>query len=142
MHRNTAEVDAETIDSILRAMYEVLSGPSGRARDWGRFRSLFIDSARLMPIVSDGGRVSIRNLSVEDYIRRVEAIFETEDFWERETNRKTERIGNFAHVLSAYESLRNPEGPAFEHGANSMQLFYDGKRWWIVSSIWNTSRKK
>jgi len=43
-------------------------------------------------------------------------------------------------VLSSYESLRDPNGPAFEHGANSMQLFFDDSRWWIISVMWNTSR--
>ncbi len=140
MHRNTAEADVETIDSILRTMYELLSGPAGAARDWARFRSLFIEGARLMPIVSEVGKAVIRVLTVEEYIQRVEAIFEKENFWERETERKAEQIGNFAHVLSAYESLRSPEGPPFEHGVNSIQIFYDGKRWWVVSSMWNTSR--
>jgi hypothetical protein len=37
-------------------------------------------------------------------------------------------------------SLRSPEGEPFESGANSIQLFYDGARWWIVSVMWNTAR--
>ena len=142
MHRNTPEADVETVDSILRTMYELLSGPAGAARDWARFRSLFIENARLMPIVSEAGKAIIRVLTVEEYIQRVDEIFAKENFWERETDRKAEQIGNYAHVLSAYESLRSPGGPPFERGANSIQLFYDGSRWWVVSSMWNTSRNK
>ena len=142
MHGHIQEADAETVDSILSAVYAVLSGPAGTVRDWARFRSLFVDDARLMPIVSSPAHAFIRVLTVEEYIQRVEPIFATEDFWEREIDRKTEQVGNFAHVLSAYESLRSPDGPPFECGVNSMQLFYDKKRWWIVSSMWNTSRKQ
>ncbi len=79
-------------------------------------------------------------LSVDDYIRRVEPIFAVEDFWERETSRQTETFGHLAHVLSFYESLRSPDGAAFQQDANSLQLANDGSRWWIVSVMWNTPR--
>jgi hypothetical protein len=100
---------------------------------------LFVEGARLMPVVG-GDKPHVRQLTLDDYIRRVEPIFAVENFWERETSRQTEILGRVAHVLSRYESLRDPNGPPFEHGANSMQLFYDDSRWWIVSVMWNTSR--
>jgi hypothetical protein len=135
------ESDVSTLDGILHALYEVLSGLAGKSRDWDRYRSLFVEGARMMPVVAAGvEKPHARQLTVEDYIRRVEPIFAVEDFWERETSRQTEIIGRIAHVLSRYESLRDPNGPPFEHGANSMQLFYDDSRWWVVSIMWNTSR--
>jgi hypothetical protein len=135
------ESDVSTLDAILHASYEVLSGPSGQARDWERYRTLFLEGARLMPVVA-AEKPHVRQLTLEDYIRRVEPIFAVEDFWERETSRKTETFGRVAHVLSEYESLREPEGEPFERGANSMQLFFDDTRWWIVSVMWNTSRSQ
>ena len=135
------ESDVRTLDGLIHALYEVLSGPAGQPRDWERYRTLFIEGARLMPVVAAaGGKPHVRQLTVEDYIRRVEPIFAVEDFWERETDRQTEVFGRVAHVLSAYESLRRPDAPPFEQGANSMQLFYDDSRWWVVSIMWNTSR--
>lgn len=128
-----------TLDGILRAMYEVISGRAGQARDWARFRSLYLPEARLMPVVG-GGQPHVRVLSPEDYIRRVEPIFAREDFWERETGREVATFGRVAHVLSHYESLRDPNGPPFETGTNSVQLFFDDARWWVVSVLWNTSR--
>lgn len=134
--------DVSTLDGILHASYDVLSGPAGKPRDWERYRTLFIDGARLLVVVAVAGeKPHVRQLSVEDYIRRVEPIFAVENFWERETSRQTEIVGRVAHVLSRYESLRDPNGAAFEHGANSMQLFYDDSRWWVVSVMWNTSRR-
>jgi hypothetical protein len=133
--------DVSTLDGILHASYEVLSGPAGQPRDWERYRSLFMEGARLIVVVAVAGeKPRARLLTVEDYIRRVEPIFAVEDFWEREISRQTEIIGRLAHVLSAYESLRDPNGPPFERGANSMQLFYDDSRWWVASIMWNTSR--
>ena len=133
--------DVSSLDGILNALYEVLSGPAGQPRDWERYRSLFIEGARAIVVVAVAGeKPHARQLTVEDYIRRVEPIFAVENFWERETSRQIEIVGRVAHVLSKYESLRDPKEPAFEHGANSMQLFYDDSRWWVVSVMWNTSR--
>jgi hypothetical protein len=139
--KTALESDVSTLDGIIYALYEVLSGPAGQPRNWERYRTLFVDGARLMPVVAvAGGKPHVRQLRVEDYISRVEPIFAVENFWERETSRQTEIIGRIAHVLSRYESLRDPHGPPFEHGVNSMQLFYDDSRWWVISVMWNTSR--
>jgi len=138
---NARQSDVATLDAILHAFYETVSGPCGQPRDWDRFRSLLLPGARLMPIVSIPGEKSgLRFLSAEDFIRRVEPIFATEDFWERESSRQTETFGRFAHVLSFYDSLRSPDGLPFERSANSIQLLNDGLRWWIVNVMWNTSR--
>jgi hypothetical protein len=44
--------DVKSIDSILTALYAVISGPAGD-RDWNRFRSLFAKNARLTPVTND-----------------------------------------------------------------------------------------
>jgi len=128
-----------TIDAIIHLSYSLISGPAGQPRDWERFRSLYLPGARLMPVIG-GAQPHVRVLSPEDYIRRVEPIFAVESFYERETSREQQVIGRFAHVLSHYESLRDLNSEPFEHGTNSMQLFFDDKRWWFVSVMWNTPR--
>jgi len=128
-----------TLSSIINLGYALLSGPAGQPRDWERFRSLYLLGARLMPVVG-GDRPHVRVLTVEDYIRRVEPIFAVESFYEHETSREEQVIGRFAHVLSHYQSLRDPNAEPFERGTNSMQLFFDDTRWWFVSTMWNTSR--
>ena len=44
--------DVASIDAIMRAVYEVISGPAGQKRDWNRMRSLFTakpdDAARAL----------------------------------------------------------------------------------------------
>jgi len=139
----TDPADVSSIDAIIHAMYEVISGPAGQAREWERFRSLYYPGARLVPIVSlEDHAAQARVLSPEEYIRRVEPIFAKEDFWERETRRECQTFGRMAHVLSFYESLRDPGGPPFESGVNSVQLVNDGSRWWILSVVWNTARSQ
>ena len=133
--------DVATIDAILHALYEVNSGPAGQPRDWDRLRSLFLPDARIIPVVSTPGEPArARLLTIEDFIRRVEPIFATENFWERESTRETKTYGQIAHVLSSYDYLRDPTAAPFGQGANSIQLFNDNSRWWIVSIMWNTSR--
>jgi hypothetical protein len=137
----TSTVDVNSVEAIIHASYDVISGPAGQPRDWERFRSLYVAGARLMPVIS-GAEPRVRLLTPDEYVRRVEPIFAKESFWERETSRQVEIIGRIAHVLSHYESLRDPSGPPFEHGTNSIQLFKDDSRWWIVSVMWNTARSE
>ena len=133
--------DLSTLSSIIDLSYALLSGPAAHRRDWDRFRQLYIPGARLMPVVG-GDHPHVRVLSVDDYIQRVEPIFAVEDFYEREVTREEHVTGRIAHVLSHYESLRDPNGLPFESGTNSMQLFFDDTRWWFVSTMWNTSRDR
>ncbi len=135
--------DVATINSIVAALYDVISGPAGK-RDWNRFRPLFISGARLIPTGSHPtGEVSSRVLTVEDYVQRAGPRLETEGFFEREVSRRLERFGNIAHVFSTYESRHAKEdAKPFQRGINSIQLMNDGKRWWIVTIFWQGEDEK
>jgi hypothetical protein len=133
--------DVASIDAIITAAYEVISGSAGKKRDWGRERSLFLSDARLIPTAVEAGRndgdLAPQMLDVENYIARVEPLIEKKGFYEKEIARRVEQFGQIAHVWSTYESrydLRDPE--PFMRGINSIQLFNDGKRWWIISIYW------
>jgi hypothetical protein len=133
--------DVASIDAIINAAYEVISGPAGKKRDWERERSLFISGARLIPTAKDAGRNDVDLtplvLDVDGYIARVEPLFEKDGFYEKEIERRTEQFGQIAHVWSTYESRRTPDDPEpFMRGINSIQLFHDGTRWWIISVYW------
>ena len=41
--------DVASPEAIVAALYQVISGDAGVARDWDRFRPLFHPTARLMP---------------------------------------------------------------------------------------------
>ena len=132
--------DVESIDAIIAAAYEVISGPAGQKRDWNRERSLFYPGARIIPTASVPGRNDVdlepQMLDVEAYIKRVEPLLDA-GFYETEIARRTEQFGRMAHVWSTYESRHHPRDPApFMRGINSFQLFYDGDRWWILSVYW------
>ena len=130
--------DVASIDSIVAALYDVISGPAGKKRDWDRMRSLFIPGARLIPTgARPTGEYGSRVLSVEDYIQRSSPLLEKEGFFEKEVSRQTDAFGQIAHVFSTYESKHTAEdAKPFARGINSIQLMNDGKRWWIVTIFW------
>lgn len=132
--------DVESIDAFLAALYGVISGPPG-ARDWDRFRSLFIPEARLIAAFKKpDGVISYRALTVEGYIEGGKKYFQEKGFYEREVSRATEQFGSVTHVFSTYESRESPDAKPFARGINSIQLFYDGKRWWGVTIFWDSER--
>jgi hypothetical protein len=133
--------DVATIDSIITAAYDGISGPAGKKRDWDRERSLYLPGAHLIPTTMEAGTEEIdpmpQILDIEGYIARVEPFFEKSGFYEKEIARDTEQFGQIAHVWSTYESRHNENDPEpFMRGINSIQLFNDGERWWIVSIYW------
>jgi hypothetical protein len=139
--------DVDSIDGIIAATYDVISGPAGKKRDWERERSLFHSDARLIPTATVPGRNDVDLaplvLDVEGYIARVEPLFEKEGFYEKEVARRVEQFGQIAHVWSTYESRRDPKDPKpFMRGINSIQLFNDDKRWWILSIYWQHESPK
>lgn len=130
--------DVSSIDAIIAAVYDVISGPAGKKRNWDRMRSLFFPGARLIPTgPRQTGGYNSRVLTVDDYIARAEPLFEKDSFFEKEAARKAEMFGQIAHVFSTYESRRAPEdAKPFQRGINSIQLMNDGSRWWVVTIFW------
>ncbi len=128
--------DVATIDGMVKAYYEVVSGPKGQPRDWARDRTLYIKDVRFVPIdVEKDGRITPRIVDHQAFAES-SASLEKEGFFEYEIHRVTERFGPIAHVWSTYESKRTPDGPVIQRGINSIELFWGGKRWWIANAIW------
>ncbi|MGE0554199.1 MAG: hypothetical protein AB7R55_12285 [Gemmatimonadales bacterium] len=130
--------DVGSIDGIMAAVYDVISGPKGEKRNWDRWRSLFVGGARLIPTGKDQqGNSRLRVMTPEDFITSSGASMEENGFFEVEIGRVTERYGNVVQAFSSYESRRTlQDEKPFARGVNSFQLFYDGARWWVVSIFW------
>lgn len=130
--------DVASVDSIIAALYEVISGPAGAARDWDRFRSLLLPEARLIPLFRNQEGV-IGNVvwDAATYIERAGAQLEERGFFEVEVDRTTERYGNLVHAFSTYESRWKEDDPEpFQRGINSIQLLHKEDRWWIANIAW------
>ena len=131
--------DVSSIDAIMKAVYDVISGEAGKKRDWDRFRTLFHKDARMIPTGKNPqtGVVGARAFTPEEYIARSAPFMEKEGFFEREIARKTDVYGNVAQVFSTYETLKKSDDKKpWMRGINSFQLLNDGKRWWVVTIYW------
>jgi hypothetical protein len=130
--------DVSTIDGMIKAYYDIVSGPKGQPRDWARDRTLYIQDVRFVPVdVAKDGKITPR-ISTHQQFAEASASLEKEGFFENEIYRQTERFGPIAHVWSTYESRRTSDGPIIGRGINSIELFWDGKRWWIANAIWTS----
>jgi hypothetical protein len=133
--------DVASPDAIIAALYDVISGPAGQARDWNRFRSLFAPGARLIPS-RHGPNMAARALVMtpDEYAQRSGGLA-TNGFFEHEIGRSMDRFGSIAQLFSAYESKRSASDPKpFARGINSIQLFDDGTRWYVVTIFWDGER--
>jgi hypothetical protein len=132
--------DVKSIDSILTALYGVISGPAGE-RDWNRFRSLFLPQARLTAATKNAdGSSRVRPMGVEDYAKGAGNYFLQHAFFESPIVNRIETFGNITQVFSSYESRHATGEAPFARGINSIQLLNDGTRWWIVSILWDEER--
>ncbi len=132
--------DVDSIDHVLVALYDVISGPPGE-RDWNRFRSLFIPTAHLTSTgKAPDGSVRVRPNSPDEYATNAGGYFLKNGFFEKSIVNRVETYGNVAQVFSSYESRHAAGEAPFARGINSIQLLNDGKRWWIVSILWDSER--
>ena len=128
--------DVATVDATIAALYEVISGDPGAPRDWDRFRNLFKPESRLMPTrKSKDGELTLAALSPEDYVQMFTSRIAT-GFFERELHKVTEQYGTVTHVFSTYETREKKEGPVTNRGINSIQLFNEGKRFYVTNIFW------
>jgi hypothetical protein len=134
--------DVASEDAIIGALYDVISGAAGAPRDWDRMRSLFHPEARLIPAGrAPDGSYRIRVLTLKDWIANAEPYFAREGFFERELAHRSERFGQVVHRFSTYDSRHAAsDTTAFARGINSIQLFNDGRRWWVMNIMWDAER--
>lgn len=131
--------DVETVESIITALYSTISGEQGEERDWNRFRSLFYPEAQLIPSgrSQEDDQFRCKLLTVEEYIDSSGSWLEENGFFETEIHQAKSVFGHLVQVMSTYETRydKADEAPV-ARGMNSIQLFNDGLRWWIVNIYW------
>jgi len=141
--QGAAPQDVASLQAIVDAVYEIISGRAGEPRDWDRCRTLYAPGARLIPVEQDDqGVATPRVLDLEGFIESRTRLLAADDFFEWETEHEVLRFGSVAHVWSFYEAARTPGGEPIRRGANSIQLWNDGTRWWILSVLWDAITAK
>ena len=139
---SNSKYDLSTIDGTIEALYASISGEKGKQRDWVTFRNLFTEGAKLIPAgISPDGNFRYRYMSPEDYIQNSGPWLVENGFIEEEIHRETDRFDPIAHVFSTYTSRNTAGGEIIDRGINSIQLFHDGDRWWVVNIYWTGERE-
>ena len=131
--------DVASIEAIVKASYETISGGVGVPRQWGRDESLFDPNVRFVSVERDpkSGALVAMITTHQEFVDVADESTVKEGFTERELGHKIERHGNVATVLSSYEGKNASTGKVVTRGVNIFQMYFDGKRWWILSMVWD-----
>ena len=103
--------DVATLDGILKAFYETVTGPPGQQRDWGRDHTLYIPNARFVTTGVRGGKPFATVFEYQTYADSANQWMVKIGFYEKEIHRVVQRFGSLAHVMSTFESRLKPDGP-------------------------------
>lgn len=135
------QADVSSIDAIIKAIYESITFREGEEPNLKRLRSLFTPKAQFIHITPDG----VIKMDLDSFISSFSERVKTgaiKSFHEAEISRKTNAFGSIAQVFSSYNKGINTDDPkSMVRGINSIQLFYDGQRWWICSILWQDESK-
>ena len=136
--------NVSSLDHIITALYASISGEKGEPRDWEKFRKLFTEEAKLIPIGIDStGNIRLGTWTPDQYVQNADSSLVQNGFHENEIYRVTETFGNLTHIFSTYESRHSKyDKEPFSRGINSIQLLNDGKRWWVVNIYWLSETEK
>jgi hypothetical protein len=130
--------DVGSVDGIMRAFYEVTNVAPGAPRQWGRDRTLYVPWIRFVALGSGAtGRPAVTVWTHPEFVAATDPLLE-KGFVEREIHRTTRRYGNMVHVDSTYETLIGTGTPVRGRGVNSLDLYFDGQRWWVASVVWQS----
>jgi len=134
--------DVSTIEGIVKASYQTISGGVGVPRQWGRDRTLYDPQMRFVSLGKDpkSGKVTRSSGTEQEFADHADAYFMKVGFVEYELAHTIHRFGNVATVLSSYEGKETATNKAADRGVNIFQLYNDGKRWWILSMVWDEER--
>jgi len=131
-----------TLDGIMKAYYDVVTVKKGGKISFER------DSLQHLPNVKVGwvthpqnGTTGFKLVTLKEYHQHSDASLEKEGFYEHEISRKVENFGGIYHVWSTYESRNSPKGKVIARGINSIELYFDGKRFWILGWFFDGESK-
>ena len=129
--------DVSEINAIVTALYESITFKKGTMPDLDRMKSLFTEKSEFIRV----SKSRVDRMDTESFVSSFKKRIEEGSlvsFYESEISRKTLEYGRIAHVFSSYlKRMKGRENVDVKsRGINSIQLFHDGKRWWICSILW------
>ena len=141
--------DVDTVDHLVTSLYDVISGPAGKPRDWDRFRSLFVPDGRIVSIDPESAATKDAPARKADavfltpgmFAQQNDSYFKTNGFFERSIANRVEEFGNLIEVWSTSE-IRDAKDDAqpSARGIDSFQIVHAHGRFWIASLLFDHER--
>jgi len=126
-----------TLDGIIKAYYDVVTVKKGGKISYVRDSLLHAPNPSVGMAQKDkNGKIQLKLITLKEFHKN-DAALEKDGFYEKEISRKVENYGSIYHVWSTYEAKNVADGPVLERGINSIQLFFDGTRFWILSWVFD-----
>ncbi|MFD2513975.1 hypothetical protein ACFSRY_08870 [Pontibacter locisalis] len=127
--------DVATVEAIVKAGLQIISGPKGQERDMEKFKALFLPGAQMGGVFFKGDSSFVRITTVENFAERNGPAYAKMGFYENQISLKVEQFGNIATAFQTYETRFGKDGKVEDRGVNTYQLVYDKGRWWIASLL-------
>lgn len=131
---------ATNLDAVVSALYRAVSFKAGAKPDLDLLQKLFHPRGRLVRVTPHG----VEAFGIDEFITRYkenlrQGIFTS--FSEREIGREVRIFGTIAQVFSAYAAFMPADVKQPTHrGINSLQLVFEGGRWWVFNMLWDDER--
>lgn len=136
--------DTSSVQNILDAYYDCISGPIGEVRDFDRLKNLFHPEARLTYSYWNQEKTEASLMifdNMDEYIEKLDYL-DKKGFYEYEISNKIHTIGSVTQVFSTYEFRVEDNSITPQKGITSYDIFYDGSRYWIMSMFWTMENEK
>ncbi len=130
--------DTKSIQALIDAYYDCISGPIGQKRDFNRLKNLFHSEAKLIYTYWNKEETVASTLvfnTMDDYIERLDYL-DKKGFYEYEIKNSIDEFGAVSQVFSSYRYYVEDKSIPSRTGITSYQLFFDGDRYWIISMLW------
>src|SRR5437879_12821135 len=98
--------DVATVDGIVQAYYDVITGPAGQPRPWSRDRSLYIADLRFVATGVGKQGPYARVMDHQAFVDGSDSSMVHDGFFWREVDRVPRLYGNIVQVFVPYEERR------------------------------------
>ncbi|MEO7214086.1 hypothetical protein [Mucilaginibacter sp.] len=131
-----------TLDGMMKAYYDVVTVKKGEMPSYQRDSCLHIPDPRVGYVMQKkDGTKALHYMTLMEYHQLSDASLAKEGFVEAEISRKVEKFGSIYHIWSTYESRTVAGGPVTARGINSIELYNDGKRFWLIAWYYDGESK-
>jgi hypothetical protein len=136
--------DTTSVQNILDAYYDCISGPIGEKRDFNRFKNLFHSSASFTYSYWNKEQTKASTMvfkTVDEFIEKLDNL-DKKGFYEYEIANTINEFGSVVQVFSTYTFKVEDKSIESKTGITSYEILFDGERYWIFSMFWTIESER